>query len=272
MKKKLFIDLILFILIMLLMQYDFTGGLLHEIIGILMLSFFIIHVMFNKKWLHSIKNNFNKIKTSNKINYILDILSIISFIICTISGILISKYIFNFTYISIFDNIHSISSYILFLLITLHILLHFNQIINYITNNFNNKEDKLIFKYSSLVLFLFLVFLGFKNSLFKNNNEVSNNDTNKSSTSFKSSSNNSSSNSNSNSNSSGSTPTLQQYLSTLHCGQCHNNCLLSAIKCDRGSSKKEAATEEYYELYTTSMTMEESNTIISSDGNYEIDI
>jgi hypothetical protein len=271
MKKKMFIDLILFILIMLLMQYDFTGGLLHEIIGILMLLFFIAHILFNKKWLQSIKNNFNKIKTSNKINYILDILSIISFIICTISGILISKYIFNFTYVSIFDNIHSISSYVLFILITLHLLLHFNQIINYVTNKLNNKEDILLIKYSSLILFIFLVFIGLKNSLFKSNNELTNNNSNNNTSSSKSSSNNSSS-SNSNSNTSGNTPTLQQYLSTLHCGQCHNNCLLSAIKCNRGSSKKEAATEEYYELYTTSMTIDDNSSIISSDGNYEINI
>lgn len=44
-------------------------------------------------------------------------------------------------------------------------------------------------------------------------------------------------------------PTLEDYLSQLHCGRCGRNCLLSNPRCRTGQNKAEAATTEYYAEY-----------------------
>ena len=176
----------------------------------------------------------------DKTNYYLDVISIVVFIICSISGILISKCIFTFNVSSIWVDIHTYSTYGLLFLIIFHLLLHFKQVTNYLIAKLGIKNAKL-FKTFSLIIFIALMFITIKNLFFKKSvveDTSSSSNTNTSS----SSKSNSSSSSSSSSSSGGTTPTLQQYLSTLHCGQCHNNCPLSAIKCSRGESKKEAAT------------------------------
>ena len=44
-------------------------------------------------------------------------------------------------------------------------------------------------------------------------------------------------------------PTLEDYLSTLHCGRCGRNCYLSNPRCRTGRGKAETATAEYYAEY-----------------------
>ena len=44
-------------------------------------------------------------------------------------------------------------------------------------------------------------------------------------------------------------PTLEDYLSTLHCGRCGRNCYLSNPHCRTGRGKAETATAEYYAEY-----------------------
>jgi len=47
-------------------------------------------------------------------------------------------------------------------------------------------------------------------------------------------------------------PSLEDYLSTLHCGRCGRNCFLSNPRCRTGRSKAQSATEEYYAEYGVS--------------------
>ena len=44
-------------------------------------------------------------------------------------------------------------------------------------------------------------------------------------------------------------PTLEDYLSQLHCGRCGRNCFLSNPRCRTGKHKAESAAEEYYAEY-----------------------
>ena len=43
-KQKLIMDGIMMILFLVLMNYDLTGGLIHELLGMVILACFIIHV------------------------------------------------------------------------------------------------------------------------------------------------------------------------------------------------------------------------------------
>ena len=47
-------------------------------------------------------------------------------------------------------------------------------------------------------------------------------------------------------------PSLDEYLSTLHCGRCGRNCYLSNPRCRTGRNKAESETSAYYELYDVS--------------------
>lgn len=46
-------------------------------------------------------------------------------------------------------------------------------------------------------------------------------------------------------------PSLEDYLSQLHCGGCGRNCLLSSPRCRTGNRKAETYTAEYYTEYGT---------------------
>lgn len=46
-------------------------------------------------------------------------------------------------------------------------------------------------------------------------------------------------------------PSLEDYLSQLHCGGCGRNCLLSSPRCRTGKRKAETYTTEYYTEYGT---------------------
>ena len=47
-------------------------------------------------------------------------------------------------------------------------------------------------------------------------------------------------------------PSLEEYLSTLHCGRCGRNCYLSNPRCRTGRNKAERETTAYYEMYGSS--------------------
>ena len=49
-KYKLFLDALMFIAIWFVMSYTFTGNLLHEILGIALILFFLIHALINRKY------------------------------------------------------------------------------------------------------------------------------------------------------------------------------------------------------------------------------
>lgn len=278
MKKKLILDLFLFIIMILLMNYSFTGNLFHEILGIIIIILFIWHNYKNIIWIKRVTVNIIKKEVNSKllINYIVDVVLWISFILVTISGIFISQDLFaflNITYNTNFYNIHLISAYALMIAIVLHVLLHFKMIVTFIERTYKI-ERKEHFKYLCLFIFISFSCICFKNILFKTSNisnSTSNYNTSSSTNSSDSSSDDSDSYSSSSSNddesynsstgkssnddesynssSSGDNPTLTDYLSTKNCSNCGHHCLLSAIRCGRGSSAKAEATTEYNELY-----------------------
>ena len=49
-KQKMIMDGIMMILLLVLMNYDLTGGLIHEFLGIVILVGFIIHAAANRRY------------------------------------------------------------------------------------------------------------------------------------------------------------------------------------------------------------------------------
>lgn len=83
MKKyfKLFLDLLMGVIFVLLMNLSFTGLVFHEIAGIFIFVAFITHIILNKKWVKAVGKNFtnNKLKSREKVMFVLNA---VMFLVC----------------------------------------------------------------------------------------------------------------------------------------------------------------------------------------------
>lgn len=227
----------MFIMFVLLMKYDLVGNIYHELLGILLFVLFIIHNLFNLKWIKSISKMIlvKKLKSDIVIKYILDLLLWISLILVMLSGVLISKYLFTFNIdFSLWGSIHKISSFIFLFIMLIHTLLHLDLISGYISSKLHINKN--VVKAIIVTIILIISILCLKDLIPKKEVNVNSSTT--------------SSPTDSNTNTSNPPVTLLEYLSGLHCSNCQNRCILSAIRCSRGETPKEEATSNYYQLYS----------------------
>lgn len=138
-KVKMVIDILMTIVFVLLMCNQITGVFAHEILGISVIVLFIIHQILNINYYQSLlKGKYNKLR----IAYLLiNSLLLIMMIVMIISAILISRHTFTFLNLSndsLGRELHIISTYLIYMLIGLHIGLHYNSIIKL------KKENKII--------------------------------------------------------------------------------------------------------------------------------
>jgi hypothetical protein len=257
MKKKIITDIIMFITMILLMYLSFTGIVIHEILGIGVFILFFIHKAFNFKWIKAITKSMvdgNNINKSVKWKYILDVLLLIDIILITISGIFISQILFvNLIRVSFnWSDLHHFFSAVGFLLIILHILLHFKELSIMFKKKLSNENKvKKIGYYLLLIILIGLpikvifnkVFINYLTKPFiKDKAESINNITN-TSTNNK--------------------ITLEEYLKDLHCNGCSRHCPLLALRCSRGQAYLEQAKTAYYNEYSYNMNIGEYNITLS---------
>lgn len=149
MKKRLriFIDITMTILLTILMGYYITENKIHQILGIFLFVLFIIHNILNIKWYKSIlkgKHNFQR-----SFHIIINLLLLIAMFGMMISSIMLT---INVSTIVLGRKLHMIFNSWLFILISIHIGLHFNGLMTKI----NKKMKKNTFEY---VYYLFIVMI-----------------------------------------------------------------------------------------------------------------
>ena len=115
--KKIFVNVAMTIIYLLLMTLSVTGVLVHEILGVTILLLVIIHSVYNRQWLKAVGEGIftNRIKVRAKLMWIVDLVMIVSMLVIIVTGICISKYIFSFLNLSnirITKNLHISASYI----------------------------------------------------------------------------------------------------------------------------------------------------------------
>ena len=263
MKKKFLLDIILFITLVLSMFYNFTGNIIHEVIGLIIFISLILHLTLNYSFIKTILK-----RKKITINIIINILLFMSLLIVIITGILISHSLFsNFNNTSLLlINIHKISSFIIIALFFIHLLLHLNILTVYITKTFKI-ENKANIKYGLIITSFIFIILIIKSNYPK---QTLKKDSKENTLNSPSSSDNTST---TEEDSSDNPPTLDEYLSKLHCSGCHNNCILTSTKCGRGNYYYEQAKEKYYEEYGNEISYNgNNNSYETTDGIYEIDI
>ena len=130
-KTRMIIDILMVILLPVLMAYSLVGELFHEIAGIVMAGLFIAHNLINRRWWMSLfKGRYNP----NRIfRTVINVLLLIFMILQPLSGLLMSKYILKGVTMNISStilrSIHLVLAYWGFVMMSLHLGLHGNMIV-----------------------------------------------------------------------------------------------------------------------------------------------
>ena len=160
MRKKIVIDILMFILMLLEYSKLYTGQLLHEVFGILLLILFILHNILNIKFYKGLlkgKYNLQRI-TITVINFLL----LMCLLFAIILAIPISESIFKFLNLSAnmtVRKLHTIFGYWSLILMSIHLGLNLKILSAKIKNKV--KERKII-KIILYIIELIIVALGIK--------------------------------------------------------------------------------------------------------------
>ena len=137
--KKLIVDILLFILMILEFSRMYMPPIWHEIIGILLIVLIIIHLILNRNY---IKNIFKgKYNLKRIIMLIINVLFMISFILSCIFGLLSSEELLKFLSIGNLSiiSLHKTFAYISLLCLGLHLGVNFNAMFSKLVNIIHNK-------------------------------------------------------------------------------------------------------------------------------------
>ena len=157
---KIVFDLIMLVILAAVYCAQPTGIPAHEYIGLAIYLFFIIHLIYNYKWIINVGEKFldGSVGIKIKFMYAVDLLLLIAFLIIGFSGIMISHVIFKFGKMPVWRPLHSVVSALSIILLSIHIGLHGDMIINAIKTK--AKISFAAIKIISYILFMAILFLG----------------------------------------------------------------------------------------------------------------
>ena len=272
-KQKLIMDGIMLILLIILMNYDLTGGLIHELLGFVILAGFIVHVAVNRRYygamIRAIRRNEAgpKGKAAFAINIILPVFAIMMLISSVaISTELLPGISAKFTS-ELWVPVHIVCAAGLLICVFIHVCMHAGMISAFI-GQYTESHALQVMKSAGLRVMAFLfALLVIKSSFTSMTDAVSllpSGDRNR--TELDMSSNQQSTETITEDNDSGDqdgyvieiepetepdeTVSLEDYLGTLYCTGCGRHCSLLAPRCGKGEHQASQATDEYYEIYT----------------------
>jgi cytochrome b len=131
---KLLLDLGAFIALLISSAPRFTGGTIHEWLGIALSGTIIVHLLLNWNWIVGITSRlFSKVAKGQRFNYFLNWGLFASGILIVLSGLMISKTVVPFFGITLTENmswkeLHSLSTNITMVLMGLHVAVHWSWI------------------------------------------------------------------------------------------------------------------------------------------------
>ncbi len=126
---KIIVDLLMTVLLMLLMAFELIGREEHEWLGVGMFAAFVVHHILNRKWTaHLLKGKYPPFRIAQTA---LAFLVLICMISSMVSGIVMSRYVFDFLPIQggwgWARTLHMLAAYWGFVLMSLHLGLHWNM-------------------------------------------------------------------------------------------------------------------------------------------------
>ena len=141
---KIFIDFIMTLLLLLLMARQLTGDTVHEWLGAGMFLLWILHHILNMQWNgHIWKGKYTPFRI---LQLVVNILLLLAMIGTMVSGIILSREVFAFLPISgglaLARPLHILSAFWGFVLMALHLGLHWNMILGMIRKSTGVKTAK----------------------------------------------------------------------------------------------------------------------------------
>ena len=272
-KIKMILDVIMTILFLSLMKVSFTGLTLHKIIGLGIFTLFVTHMILNHKWISSMIKNINagKVKGKTIFMFILNVALFFLTAFTVISGICISLS----SSTAVFSQLHHFVAYTSLILISIHLGLHWNLIMNFFKRAFKIKNENGTATWLYRAASLALAIIGVKALLNPNIQGnftapfVSTTENTSSYTKAKTSDDN---NTNITQDTTNGlvvdTGSLDDYLSKLYCSGCHNRCPLTNLRCGRGQTSYEEAVAKYNEGKSNSSSTSNSSGNSESLGDY----
>ena len=266
---KLTLDIVMTLLMIVLMGYNITGNLIHEILGIAVLVMIIIHNLLNIKWFISVFKGKQK-NYKLKLKVIINLLLTINSIFLLISSLIISQNVFLFLGIANLGNwtyIHRLTAYLEIIMIAIHLGFHWKMVIGAFRKMFKLKDKNKLRTFLLRLIALTLAVVGVKASFDRDiatNLLPGNTVTNSSDVpSVQSTSNETVSSTDEgytyNGVSVSDGDTLNDFLGNIVCTACGRHCSLLRPQCSRGENQASEATA-VYEDYTNAETATESAT------------
>lgn len=155
--SRLIVDVVMYIFFIILMGHHITENLVHEILGTGIIVLFLIHNLLNIKFYKVIfkgKYNLKRVFLT-----LIDILLLFCMIGIIVSSIIISNDVFTFLNIhttSFGLKLHMLSTSWGFILMSIHLGLHLNSLINKI----NKKMKSSTFEYIYYLVFILILIYG----------------------------------------------------------------------------------------------------------------
>ena len=145
MKIKVIIDFLMTILLLWLMAFQITGQEFHEWFGAGMLVLFLLHNVLNYKWYKNIlKGRYSPVRV---LQSVVNFAVLLSMFCLAYSGIVMSHYVFGFVSISgqmaLARQMHMVASYWGFILMSVHIGIHFHTVISMVQKKIS-KPDRIL--------------------------------------------------------------------------------------------------------------------------------
>lgn len=140
-RKKLIIDIVMFILLIVTMGYQHTGNFIHEFIGTALFILFVLHNLVNSNWYaRMLKGKYNR----QRIVYtIVNLGLLISFLGVMISGLMMSQYLFSFLNLKttmFARKMHMLTAIWCFIFVSIHLGVHWSLISAKIKNFVSKKQ------------------------------------------------------------------------------------------------------------------------------------
>ena len=150
MTRKIYLDAAIFVLFILVMSFHFLPRILHEVLGLIMSVALFLHLFLNRHWIFSFVrgNRTSRKKFSVLINFLL----LASFLVTLVMGLFISNYVFSdFVSLELRRNVtihllHHSASYIMMILIGVHLGLHWQEIWGRVIRRFSLQKNALSYK------------------------------------------------------------------------------------------------------------------------------
>ena len=271
-KQKLIMDGIMMILLLVLMNYDLTGGLIHEFLGIVILVAFIIHAAANRRYyaamIKAIKRG--EAGTRNKVAFAINIILPFLAILMLLSSVAVSRELLPGISVmfrsEMWVPIHIICAVVLLICVFIHVCLHAKMISAFIGQYAESPALQKLKSAGMRVMAFLFALLVIKSSFSNMTDALSllpSGDPDQSE--FDSDSNKQSNEmiieDNDTSDQDGyvieiepepedeETVSLEDYLGSLFCSGCGRHCSLLSPRCGKGENQASQAAEEYYETY-----------------------